>query len=234
MYTGEVAQHLDEHGQRHHALTAAARHHVPPERCAAVGDSRSDLPLFEVVGLSIAFNGSAELRAAASVAVDGHDLRAVLPALGVVAGRRAQRSGHRALRTRTSRPRRSEEAWRAADPLLASARVVALITITRVQTACSAGAATLTAGVLLASAHALEGLVLLGLVRRPAHRPPAGRVPGVGTGCARLRFSPGAVPLPDRPRVCSASREIRPGRASRCRTGPAARAGPAAGTACGR
>lgn len=80
-YTGEVARHLDEDGKRDHALAVAARHHLPAQRCAAVGDSRSDLPLFAAVGLSIAFNGSAGLRAVASTSIDGDDLRDVLPAL---------------------------------------------------------------------------------------------------------------------------------------------------------
>ncbi|WP_405503257.1 HAD hydrolase family protein [Streptomyces niveus] len=54
---------------------------VPLDACVAVGDSRSDLPLFEEVGYSIAFNGTPEARGAATAAVDGDDLRAVLPLL---------------------------------------------------------------------------------------------------------------------------------------------------------
>jgi phosphoserine phosphatase len=38
--------------------------------CIAVGDSRSDFPLFEAVGLSIALNATAQAREAASVALD--------------------------------------------------------------------------------------------------------------------------------------------------------------------
>jgi len=54
---------------------------VDTRRCAAVGDGRSDVPLFADVGLAAAFNAAPSARAAAHVAVDGADLRAVLPPL---------------------------------------------------------------------------------------------------------------------------------------------------------
>ncbi len=76
-YTGEVAEHLDEYGKRDFALAQG----FAPERCAAVGDSRSDLPLFAAVGMSIGFNAAPDARAVATHLVDGDDLRAVLPLL---------------------------------------------------------------------------------------------------------------------------------------------------------
>ena len=51
------------------------------DRCAAVGDSLSDLPLFAEVGLAVAFNATERARAIADVDVTGRDLRAVLPFL---------------------------------------------------------------------------------------------------------------------------------------------------------
>lgn len=80
-FTGRVGRHFDEYDKRDVALAQARELGLTPELCAAVGDSRSDLPLFASVGLSVAFNASAGAREAASVAVDGSDLRAVLPAL---------------------------------------------------------------------------------------------------------------------------------------------------------
>jgi phosphoserine phosphatase len=80
-YTGRVGRHLDEYGKRDFALAQARRHGVAPARCAAVGDSRSDLPLFAAVGMSVAFNADAAARAAATHVVDGGDLRAVVPLL---------------------------------------------------------------------------------------------------------------------------------------------------------
>ncbi|MFF8961019.1 HAD family hydrolase [Streptomyces sp. NPDC014894] len=80
-FTGRVARHFDEYDKRDFALARARELGLAPHSCGAVGDSRSDLPLFASVGLSVAFNASAGARAAATVAVDGGDLRAVLPAL---------------------------------------------------------------------------------------------------------------------------------------------------------
>jgi phosphoserine phosphatase len=80
-YSGRVAEHFDELGKRDFAVRTAAELGVGPARCAAVGDARSDLPLFAAVGLAIALNGTEAARAAAHVSVDGPDLRAVLPHL---------------------------------------------------------------------------------------------------------------------------------------------------------
>ncbi|HET6710110.1 HAD family hydrolase [Amycolatopsis sp.] len=76
-YTGRVAEHLDEYGKRDFALSQG----FAPERCAAVGDSRSDLPLFAAVGTSIGFNATPAARAVATHVVDGPDLRAIIPVL---------------------------------------------------------------------------------------------------------------------------------------------------------
>ncbi|HEY8720024.1 HAD family hydrolase [Pengzhenrongella sp.] len=80
-YSGQVAAHLDEFAKRDYALAEAARLGLDPASCAAIGDSRSDVPLFERVGLAVAFNANAAARAVAHSAVDGDDLRAVLPHL---------------------------------------------------------------------------------------------------------------------------------------------------------
>ncbi|GGZ30298.1 hypothetical protein GCM10010387_24820 [Streptomyces inusitatus] len=80
-FTGRVARHFDEYGKRDFALAQARALGLTPGVCGAVGDSRSDLPLFSSVALSVAFNASSGARAAATVAVDGDDLREVVPAL---------------------------------------------------------------------------------------------------------------------------------------------------------
>lgn len=81
-YSGEVAEQFDELSKRDFAVSVAAELGVDPKRCVAVGDGRSDVPLFAAVGLAIAFNATPEARAAAHVSIDGTDLRAVLPLLG--------------------------------------------------------------------------------------------------------------------------------------------------------
>ncbi|MFC7533161.1 HAD family hydrolase [Actinoplanes sp. GCM10030250] len=80
-YTGRVLTHFDEWGKRDFARSAAAALGLDLSHCAAVGDSRSDLPLFADTGFSVAFNATPAARAAASARADGPDLRAVLPHL---------------------------------------------------------------------------------------------------------------------------------------------------------
>jgi phosphoserine phosphatase len=76
-YTGRVAEHLDEYGKRDFALSQG----IAPERCVAVGDSRSDLPLFAAVGMSIGFNAAPAARAVATHVVDSGDLTTIVPLL---------------------------------------------------------------------------------------------------------------------------------------------------------
>lgn len=80
-YTGEVAEATDEFDKRDFALAACADHQISPSRCAAIGDSRSDLPLFAAAGISIAFNGTPTARAAATHTAYGPALAAVIPLL---------------------------------------------------------------------------------------------------------------------------------------------------------
>jgi phosphoserine phosphatase len=80
-FTGRVAAHFDEYDKRDFALAEARALGLAPHSCGAVGDSRSDLPLFASVGLSVAFNASAGAREAAAATVDDDDLRSVLPVL---------------------------------------------------------------------------------------------------------------------------------------------------------
>ncbi|MEU8794043.1 HAD-IB family phosphatase [Streptomyces sp. NPDC048643] len=80
-FTGRVACHFDEYDKRDVALAQARELGLTARSCGAVGDSRSDLPLFASVAVSVAFNASAGARAAATVTVDDDDLRGVVPAL---------------------------------------------------------------------------------------------------------------------------------------------------------
>lgn len=80
-YTGLVAGHFDEFDKRDFAQRVADGLGLTLDRCAAVGDSRSDLPLFAGVGFSVAFNATAAVRAVAAASADGEDLRAIIPHL---------------------------------------------------------------------------------------------------------------------------------------------------------
>lgn len=79
LYLGTVSSHFDEFDKRDRALAFCAEHKVDPLNCIAIGDSRSDEPLFTEMGFTIALNASAALRERASVALDTTDLRDALP-----------------------------------------------------------------------------------------------------------------------------------------------------------
>jgi phosphoserine phosphatase len=78
MLTGRVQRHFDEWDKLAFVRAHCAEVGVELEDCIAIGDSRSDVPLFEVVGFSIAINATEQAREAASVALDTEDLTDVL------------------------------------------------------------------------------------------------------------------------------------------------------------
>ena len=80
---GVVARHIEAEDKLAFVAAYAAEHGIGLEECAAIGDSRSDLPLFEGVGLAIALNATPAAVAAADVAIETADLRDVLSAMNV-------------------------------------------------------------------------------------------------------------------------------------------------------
>lgn len=55
---------------------------VTADQCVSIGDSQFDIPIFNLVGLSIAFNTSDEMtKQAADKSVEAKDLRTILPLL---------------------------------------------------------------------------------------------------------------------------------------------------------
>ena len=52
-----------------------------PDWCAAIGDGANDLDMFEVAGLSFAYNAKPAVRERADVTIDEPDLRLVIPHL---------------------------------------------------------------------------------------------------------------------------------------------------------
>jgi phosphoserine phosphatase len=79
IYTGEVSQTFDEYDKRDFALSVCHQLEVDPAHCVAIGDSRSDLPLFDVVGFSIALNASPDARSRASTTLESGSLANVVP-----------------------------------------------------------------------------------------------------------------------------------------------------------
>jgi len=77
--TGSVTRYFDEFDKVAFAQSFCDARRIAMADCAAVGDSRSDIPLFGAAGLSIAFNGTDAAKAAAHRSIDGSDLSAILP-----------------------------------------------------------------------------------------------------------------------------------------------------------
>jgi phosphoserine phosphatase len=78
---GTVSRHCEAEDKAAFVEAVCERRGLSPDEGAAVGDSRSDLPVFERVGFSVALNADATARAAATTALDTDDLRDVLPLL---------------------------------------------------------------------------------------------------------------------------------------------------------
>ena len=76
--TGGVVRYCDAFDKCDYVVAEALRRGLEPEHCAAVGDSRSDLPLFGWVGASLALNATAAARKAARHAIETNDLRETL------------------------------------------------------------------------------------------------------------------------------------------------------------
>jgi phosphoserine phosphatase len=79
--TGHVSRYFDEHDKLRFVEEWCAEHSFSLADVAAVGDSRSDLPLFRRAGRSIALNATQDARDAATRVIDTDDLRDVLPLL---------------------------------------------------------------------------------------------------------------------------------------------------------
>ncbi|WP_350281715.1 haloacid dehalogenase-like hydrolase [Kribbella sp. HUAS MG21] len=81
VYTGISLTGSDEYRKRDFAREFARDRGLSLDRCAAIGDSLSDLPLFGEVGLAIGFNPTPKAQALAHTNHTGPDLRVVLPTL---------------------------------------------------------------------------------------------------------------------------------------------------------
>ncbi len=80
-FTGRVARHFGPEDKVAFVAERCRRVGIGLDQVVAIGDSRSDLPLFEAVGFSVALNGTRDARAAASTAVDSSSFLAALHAV---------------------------------------------------------------------------------------------------------------------------------------------------------
>jgi phosphoserine phosphatase len=79
--TGTVDRYFDEHDKLKFVACWCADNGYSLEDVVAIGDSRSDIPLFRHAAASIALNATDEARAAARQVIDTDDLRDLLPML---------------------------------------------------------------------------------------------------------------------------------------------------------
>jgi phosphoserine phosphatase len=79
--SGTVTRYFDEHDKVRFVEQWCARNGYTMGQVAAVGDSRSDVPLFGRVGMSIALNATSDARAAATHVLDTDNLCDVLALL---------------------------------------------------------------------------------------------------------------------------------------------------------
>jgi phosphoserine phosphatase len=76
-----VSRYFDEHDKVRFVEDWCAQNGYSMSQVAAIGDSRSDVPLFRRVGMSIALNATPDARAVATHVLDTEDLRDVLALL---------------------------------------------------------------------------------------------------------------------------------------------------------
>ncbi|MGA9284228.1 MAG: HAD-IB family phosphatase [Solirubrobacteraceae bacterium] len=81
VFSGTVARYFDEHDKVRFVEDWCAKNGFSMNQVAAVGDSRSDVPLFRRAGTSIALNATPDARGAAAHTLDTDDLRDVLALL---------------------------------------------------------------------------------------------------------------------------------------------------------
>lgn len=90
--SGRVHCVCDENNKRDFGVDYCRTRGVTLDQVFAVGDSRSDIPLFGVVGYSVALNASPDAIAAASCSIETHDLSHILRLYRALSNRARSRS----------------------------------------------------------------------------------------------------------------------------------------------
>ena len=80
-FTGAVSADFQETDKPVFVQRFCEQRQMDMRNVFAVGDARSDIPLFGAVGFSVALNANAQARAAATVVVDSDSLMDVLDAI---------------------------------------------------------------------------------------------------------------------------------------------------------
>jgi phosphoserine phosphatase len=77
--TGQIYRHFEAEDKVRFVQGFGQQLGISLSQCAAVGDSRSDIPLFKAAGFSIALNATEHARAAATCSLQSNDLTDILP-----------------------------------------------------------------------------------------------------------------------------------------------------------
>ena len=80
-FTGRISRDCEPEDKIAFVVDRCERLGVGLDEVVAIGDGRSDLPLFSAVGFSVALNASPEVQAAASMSVDSQSFLAALRAV---------------------------------------------------------------------------------------------------------------------------------------------------------
>jgi phosphoserine phosphatase len=103
--SGRVELHFDETAKRDFVIRYCADRGIDTRNVFAVGDSRSDIPLFTAVGYAIAVNATEQAVAAAACAIQTRNLTDVLKVIpGLMEPETPNGYRHRALKQRLLRP----------------------------------------------------------------------------------------------------------------------------------
>lgn len=86
---GTVSRYFEPGDKVDFVRDIALRQGLTMDDVVAVGDSRSDIPLFETVGFAIALNATPDARRVADTHVETSDLRDVVPLIQSYFGSRA-------------------------------------------------------------------------------------------------------------------------------------------------
>jgi len=80
-FTGEITTHLGDTGKLNILVDFCRRHGIGLNQCVAIGDSESDIEVFENCGRSIAINHSEALEGKASEYILTDDLSDIIDTL---------------------------------------------------------------------------------------------------------------------------------------------------------
>jgi phosphoserine phosphatase len=78
VFTGEIIEHLGDNGKLENLKSFCNKHNIKLNQCIAIGDSESDIKIFEKVKKSIAINYSKKLNGKANFYLETNDISEII------------------------------------------------------------------------------------------------------------------------------------------------------------